>query len=249
MADEAERDDSEGSGGRSGRYPGVSLRDALAAAEKLYKAEKASPVDNETAAAQMGYKGLTGPARVMIGALRQYALIEKTKPGQFRLSKVAIDAIHGTPDVKAAALKKAALSPDLFAALAKSHLEASIDNVKSYLITEKGFIDTGARIASRAFRDTVILAKINPAGYSFVTTRAGDEDINAGAEERPMDPQSVKQDGSQTLPPLSWVLSVPRGVRAELRITGKDVRREDLARLKQQIDFLVESFDDGEKAN
>lgn len=47
------------------------------------------------------------------------------------------------------------------------------------------------------------------------------------------------------LPLLSWVLSVPRGVRAELRIVGKDVRRDDLKRLKQQIDFLVESFEDG----
>jgi hypothetical protein len=40
------------------------------------------------------------------------------------------------------------------------------------------------------------------------------------------------------------VLSVPRGVRAELRITGKDIRRDDLERLKKQIDFLVESFDE-----
>jgi hypothetical protein len=47
------------------------------------------------------------------------------------------------------------------------------------------------------------------------------------------------------LPPLSWVLSVPRGVRAELRIVGKEVTKGDLQRLKQQIDFLVESFEDG----
>lgn len=47
------------------------------------------------------------------------------------------------------------------------------------------------------------------------------------------------------IPPLSWVLSVPRGVRAELRIVGKDVTKGDLQRLKQQIDFLVESFEDG----
>jgi hypothetical protein len=38
---------------------------------------------------------------------------------------------------------------------------------------------------------------------------------------------------------------VPRGKRAELRSTGNDVRRDDLERRKRQIDFLVESFDDG----
>ena len=48
---------------------------------------------------------------------------------------------------------------------------------------------------------------------------------------------SATETQGTALPPLSWVLSVPRGVRAELRITGKDVRRDDLERLKKQIDF------------
>src|SRR5579859_1635823 len=141
MADE----DNDRGGERSGRYPGVSLADALAAAEKLYKQERLAPVDNTTAAAKMGYKGLSGPARVMIGALRQYGLIEKTTVGRFRLSKAAIEAMHGNETQKANALKVAALNPPLFADLAKTHLEGSEDNIRSYLITEKGFIDTGAR--------------------------------------------------------------------------------------------------------
>jgi hypothetical protein len=58
-------------------------------------------------------------------------------------------------------------------------------------------------------------------------------------------PQSWRHQGT-TLPPLSWVLSVPRRIRAELRTTGKDVRRDDLERLKKQIDFLDESFNDEE---
>jgi len=59
-----------------------------------------------------------------------------------------------------------------------------------------------------------------------------------------MDQGNKTQDVQGTTLPLSWVLSVPRGVRAELRITGKDIRRDDLERLKKQIDFLVESFDE-----
>jgi hypothetical protein len=58
-------------------------------------------------------------------------------------------------------------------------------------------------------------------------------------------PAKPEQSGA-SIPPLSWVLSVPRGVRAELRITGKDVTKGDLERLKQQIDFLVASFEDGD---
>lgn len=62
-----------------------------------------------------------------------------------------------------------------------------------------------------------------------------------------MDQTPAKSESTNTaIPLLSWVLSVPRGVRAELRIVGKDVTKGDLQRLKQQIDFLVESFEDGE---
>jgi hypothetical protein len=37
---------------------------------------------------------------------------------------------------------------------------------------------------------------------------------------------------ASAIPPLSWVLSVPRGVRAELRIVGKEVTKGDLQRLE-----------------
>jgi hypothetical protein len=42
----------------------------------------------------------------------------------------------------------------------------------------------------------------------------------------------------------TWTLSIPRNVRAELRIAG-DVTKADMGRLKKQIEFLEESFDDG----
>ena len=47
------------------------------------------------------------------------------------------------------------------------------------------------------------------------------------------------------IPTQNWVLSVPRGVKAQLTITGADVKPEDLKRLKSQIDFLVDSLNDG----
>lgn len=238
-------DDNERSIERSGRYPGVSLADALEAADKLYKAERQSPVNNETAATKIGYKALSGPARVMIGALRQYGLIERTGIGQFRLTRLAIEAIHGNDDQKAKALRTAALNPPLFGELSRTHLEGSEDNLRSYLIVSKGFIDTGARIAAKAFKETVALAKISPSGYSDETTPPESEIDLSFTQDRPQElpPKPADAQGAQ-LPPLSWVLSVPRGVRAELRITGKDVRRDDLERLKKQIDFLVESFED-----
>lgn len=49
------------------------------------------------------------------------------------------------------------------------------------------------------------------------------------------------------LPPMNWVLSVPRGVRAQLIITG-NVRADDLKRLKAQIDFLADSLTDTDES-
>lgn len=237
-------DDKDAGESRSGRYPGVSLEDALTAADKLYKAEKHAPMDNATAARHMGYKSLSGPARVMIGALRQYGLITRVGDGRFKLSKLLIEALHGTDAQKAAARKTAALNPPLFSELRQQHLGASEDNISSYLITQKGFIDRGARIAARAFKDTIQFASVTDSGYDGGTD-GSDSEITAAKEDRQMDPAPIKPEPTGTaMPLLSWVLSVPRGVRAELRIVGKDVTKGDLQRLKQQIDFLVESFED-----
>jgi hypothetical protein len=231
-----------GASARSGRYPGVSLEDALAGAEKLYKAEKHAVVDNDTAIRKMGYN-LSGPGRVLLAALRQYGLISKAAVGRVKLSALAIHALHGSESQKADARRKAALNPPLFLELSRTHLDGSEENIRAYLITEKGFIETGARIAARAFRDTIQFAKVTASGYDAPVDGEHGETNSPITEDCTMEPSKPEATGS-VIPPLSWVLSVPRGIRAELRITGKDIRRDDLERLKKQIDFLVDSFDD-----
>jgi hypothetical protein len=44
----------------------------------------------------------------------------------------------------------------------------------------------------------------------------------------------------------NWPLSVPRGVNAQLMLTGQ-FTKADIARLKKQIEFLEESFDNETK--
>lgn len=63
--------------------------------------------------------------------------------------------------------------------------------------------------------------------------------LEVQASQQTNDPS--KQAGA--IPPQNWVLSVPRGVRAELKIVGQDVQPQDLERLKEQIDFLRNSFE------
>lgn len=73
----------------------------------------------------------------------------------------------------------------------------------------------------------------------------------------PMDQVSKQQPPAATpphipLPPagrgmsFTWTLSVPRAVHAELRIHGTEIRKADVARLRKQLDFLEESFEEDE---
>ena len=79
---------------RSPNYPAVSLPDAVSMAKKLWDAEKRTSVNGDIAAKALGFNGLNGKVRVMIGALRQYGLLTKGKPGLVQLSDLAVSVLH-----------------------------------------------------------------------------------------------------------------------------------------------------------
>ena len=151
---------------RSPNYPALSLKQALESADKLWKAEKRTPVSHEAAATGLGYKSLSGPARVAIGALRQYGLVDKADKGHVRLSELAVRALHGNAEDKQVAFRQAAVNPALFKELAKEHADASEAAISSYLITKKTLLEDGARKAAKAFRETLKLAKPDASGYN-----------------------------------------------------------------------------------
>ncbi len=41
-----------------------------------------------------------------------------------------------------------------------------------------------------------------------------------------------------------WAISFPRGITAELRIFGQDLRREDVQHLKKELELLEDAFSD-----
>src|SRR5437899_2692470 len=110
---------------RSPNYPALSLPQAIEAAQKLWDAEKRTAVSHETAAQALGYSSLSGPARVAIGSLRQYALVDKAEAGHIRLSDFAVSLLHGDEAERQAAIIVASTQPDLFRELLGSHSQAS----------------------------------------------------------------------------------------------------------------------------
>jgi hypothetical protein len=223
---------------RSPNYPALTLSNAVAAVNKLWESEKRTSVSSEAAALAMGYKSLSGPARVAIGAMRQYGLIDKAEKGHIRVSDLAVQILKGDEADRVVALSGAALNPPLFSELVNTHLDASENAIRSYLITKKGFVDDGARKAAKAFRDAVTLATPERSGYTPEETQekpkamAGIESGQQGATGR------ATTDVSGVLS-----LKVPYGAGAlavEIRVTGEPLKRSHIAKVRRYLE-LAES--------
>jgi hypothetical protein len=232
---------------RSPNYPALSLRQALDAAEKLWKAEKRTPVSHEAAATGLGFKSLSGPARVTIGALRQYGLVDKAEKGHIKLSELAVRVLHGNPDDKEAALQQAATSPNLFKELARLHADGSEAAIQSYLITKKEFAEDGARKAAKAFRETRKLAKQDASGYTPDDEQETPEDmpdIDAGQK----DASGSGTDGKGSSGVLS--MTVPYGgqgnqLTVQIRVTGERLKRSHIAKVRRYLEIAEEDLENG----
>lgn len=229
---------------RSPNYPALSLEQALAAAEKLWKAEKRTAVSHETAALALGYKSLSGLARVAIGAMRQYGLIEKAEKGHVRVSDLAIAILHGHGDERDIALAQAGLAPSLFLELSRTHQEASEAAISSYLITKKQFAEDGARRAARAFRATIAFAIHDQKGYNPDETQEKPEDMGGSDLGQTLADRGGKQ------PDGVFSLNVPfsKGtIAVQVRVTGDAISPAHLARVRRYLELAEQEWDGGEE--
>ena len=231
---------------RSPNYPALSLGQVIGSAERLWKAEKRTPVSNETAATAFGFKSLSGPARVTIGALRQYGLIDKAEKGHIRLSDLAVRALHGNAEDKLTALRQAAFTPRLFKELAHAHTDASETAICSYLITRKAFAEDGARKAAKAFRETLKLAKPDASGYTPADEQETSQDMS-GIDTGQNVNSSIGakgQDGSGV-----FSLSVPYAkgnIAVQVRVTGETLKPSHLAKVRKYLELAESDWESDE---
>jgi hypothetical protein len=210
---------------RSPNYPALSLVQALEAADKLWKAEKRTAVSHETAALAMGYKALSGPARVAIAALRQYGLIDKAEKGHVQISDLAVAILHGHGTEREIALGQAGLSPSLFLELSRTHLEASETAIRSHLITKKQFAEDGARRAAKAFKDTVAFAIQGKKGYT-PAEGAGEPEAMQGTETG----QNISGGGKSADGVLALTVPYAKGtIGVQIRVSGEPISARHLA--------------------
>jgi hypothetical protein len=229
---------------RSPNYPAVGLSEAIQRVRSLWAKEKRTAVPMEVAATAIGYGGVSGPSRTAVAALKKYGLVD-TDARNVSVSALALRILHPSgPEDALTATREAALKPELFGQLYESHRNASDDALRSFLINRLGFSEVGAKQLIKAFRDTISLAKLDQTDYSTVAGFSAEATVERAHQDTTVsgwsDGVNVKVSPVQS---WSWPLSIPRNVKAELKITG-ELTGGDIRRLKKQIDALGEAFDD-----
>jgi hypothetical protein len=231
---------------RSPNYPMFSLKDALDKVRLIYQHEKRNFTTPGVIQKDIGYTEGTGPAGRALSALKQYGLIEE-RNGTYGLSDKGFlftYADQNSPE-RIAALRESAIKPSIFKELVDMYVgELPSDaTLKAHLIGKKGFNPTSVDDFIRIFKETIELANVVPGEYSPDQPK---EDLGKGGTMEQLAPQGQQGKATQNVHLFTWSLSMPRNVRAELKLSGEGIRKEDVQRLKKQIEALEESFDEQE---
>lgn len=147
---------------RSRNYPSLGLGEALSRAREFYAKNGKAQVTSDAAVQAWGYGSLNGASLRVLGALRQYGLLDDPAPKRVKLSPRALTILLEPEDSseRAVALREAAKAPAVFGELME-HYGADIPSdeaLSSHLIRNAGFSADGATSLIAAFRDTLDLA-------------------------------------------------------------------------------------------
>jgi hypothetical protein len=218
---------------RSPNYPAVGLSKAVEWTHKLWDKEKKTAVSAFDAALAIGYRGLSGPSRTALAAMKKFGLLDEEKSG-LRVSNLALRIIHpaGEED-HLQALREAATKPELFRQLLQSHSQASNDALRSHLITRMNFSETGAKALIEALRDTITIASLDDPEYTVSITPEDGENMETGLQIGRGEVRVAI--GSKALKSFSWPLSPETTARLEI-VGNEELTSEHIDALTQYLE-------------
>jgi len=164
---------------RSPGYPGISLNKAIDIVDRLYSRVRNNIIDREAAAKDMGYSGLTGQSAKILSDLAHFNLVEKAGKGGIRVTDLAAIILHPhTPRERAAALREAAYSPELFSQFKSNWPDGHVsENALRTWLMRSGFSSVAIHPIIRSYMDT----------YSFLQLENA---IESNGEPSSPDPES-----------------------------------------------------------
>lgn len=231
---------------RSPNCPQVTFQEAAEKGRLLYQHEHTHPASREVVAQSLGYSGLNGRSLSMIGALRQYGLVEG--PGEsMRVTDDAVTyfELDSGPE-RDAALSRMLFTPSVFAQI---HTEfgdtlPSEQNLKHYLI-KMGFLPKAAEGVIEVYRENIRLIGNSKVSYN--------DDMNVRAELVQAVPPALVPSSIQQVPnsmpvmqiddDASYTLPLGKGSSAEVRLRG-EITGKSLALLRSQIELLISALSD-----
>lgn len=246
---------------RSPNYPGIGLRAAISKIEALYREDKLAASPKMAALRHMGFDKAHGEAGRVVSALKGFGLIDEIDE-RIKLTQRAINIVaRGDNDPqRTAALRDAALGPEIYRQLLKEYKDTGLPSdqtLKSELIASKGFNPNAVDVLVRDFKDTLKFAGLSDTemvdlslddntGEEAEVPANGGEKMESIIDERttvvrPSAPPPVAQ--KQSLP-LPNEIATPVGKETDGRVVfarvrfDSDLRKEFVASLKKYLDYL-----------
>jgi len=161
---------------RSPSYPAHDLETAVEYAQKIYDADGRSAAGKNAVLRHMGFKGVSGASATALASLRQFGLVEG-RGDSYKLTERARDILISPGEERQAALRDAALAPDIFREIWEKDEGRlpSDQNMRYYLEKERGFNKNSIESVVKNLRATV--------GYAELESQP-DPDKNKGDEHR-----------------------------------------------------------------
>lgn len=217
------------------RFPIIPLREALSRAKMIYEKEHLSTLAPAAIAEAMGYKGLNGASLRMIGALRQYGLIE----GRGEDAKISKDAQTliidepSSPDY-VAAIGRVALNPPVFMDLRKQFPGQASERNIAISLEKRGFKPDAAAEAAKNFKETIALVP----DESEVYKEPEDSHSPSGDSVPPF--FDTRPTGRFEMPPPPIPTAAGLPLRVVMNGSRLDIQASvDLAGLKKLKDMLT----------
>jgi hypothetical protein len=192
----------------------------------------------------------------VLAALKKFGLLDEVKD-RLVPSQRAVEILNLREDDsrRIQALKDAALSPPIYRELAEQHRATGLpddDVLESELTTYRDFNPNAVGGFVKDFKDTLEFAGLLEKGVlkvdGMTATESNKDRQQSEAVASTVFSNRFGETGKKE--PLAMVrrypldISIPRNIRAELAITGQELRKEDLERLKKQLDRLIENMAD-----
>ena len=233
---------------RSPNCPQITFQDAIEKGRLVYQKEYTHAAPREVVAQSLGYSGLNGRSLTMLGALRQYGILEGSGDAM-RISDDAVSyyVLDDGPE-RQEAIWRMLFSPSFFA---KVHADfgdtlPSESSLKHYLM-KNGFLPKAAEDVIKVYRENIRLVENMPKRYIGSGGEIMPSPSTAMVPTKPLsEALTVPSTSVSTQPSWSQSFALSKGTKAELIIRG-DVTKEGLALLKTYIELTIRALADADE--